>query len=358
MGVFKRGEIWYIRKKIDGRKYVKSSNSKIKRDAEQYLQEVNAAIRRGTFSIDNDYLGPLQPGPDAAAGKRYMLSDGVAWYVREKINKRNTDERNKHNTEQMIREFFTITGDMNIYDMKKRHLTDYKSALEARGNSGASIDRKLGAVSGMFSAVADEELIDYNPLAKKFRYTGEVNRRDRVIKPHEIKAVHEAIKEPQFYLIFSIALMQGIRLKDVVNMTLDQIDRDYWTFNFIQSKTSGKIRRKLILPIAPILQERVRQYIEARGITGGRLFDVSASWVSVRWAHLVEVLGFGDLQFLDLRRTFAMILRNGGADAYMVDQLLGHRTKGMISQCFDHYVKNSHERMRDAIERSMREVMK
>jgi integrase len=342
MGVFKRGNIWHIRftywppGAVESQEIKWSSGETVKKQAEIYLADVERSIRDGNF--EEKYLR-RSPGS-------ILLSAGIEWYLKNYVASNIAAEKNRHDIELILERFLKIIGDKPSVDVRMKDLEKYKLVRQAEV-SKTSIDRALGAVSGLFSRMARYEIIDYNPVAGKIIYFNENSKRTRFASKEEIRQIFGAVNDIEFKLIILFGLMTGLRLGDICILARSHLDLDRGIIRIIPGKTRKK-QRELVQPMNHFLLAVVKKYIDDYNITG-RLFHLESPKVSNIWRGLILSLGITPhIQFRDLRRSFSTLLYDSPeVDIKIIKELLGHAKIDLSDEV---YTVTSIDRKRNAVE--------
>ena len=334
MGIYKREEVYYVQFFYQGKKYRWSADTHLKKVAEEYLSDIKHSIRNREF--EKKYLNIENEGA------ALLIVEACDWYMCNYIQGK-MKEKNVKGVKYTLENFVKITGNKKIMDYRLKDIEKYK--LERlKTVTKNSIDRELGTISGLFSRLTRYEMIDYNPMANKIIYFHENNSRVRFASQVELKMIFDNIHELEFKMIVTIGLMTGIRLSDICNLKLMNIDFNNRVISFRMSK----VNKDHAIPMSAVLTEIIKKYIQDYGIKDS-LFTLDSPKVSNIWRGLILSLGIKPhLQFRDLRRSFATLLYNqDGVDIKLVSELLGHSKIDISSEV---YTKTQIEKKRTALD--------
>ncbi len=341
--MFKRRNIWCVRfyyRKPGEKKsteYKWSSGETVKRMAENYLADIKRSIRDGNY--EEKYLHKF---PESV-----MLSAGIDWYLKNYVLVNVESEKGRHDVRLILEKFLAIVGDKPAVEIRLKDIEKYKMIRQLEV-SKTSIDRALGTISGLFSRMARYEIIDYNPIAGKIFYFNAREKRKRYASREELQLIFGSVKDVEFKMIILFGLMTGLRLGDICNLILSNLDLDRGIIILQPGKTRKKIKKDLVQPMNHFLLAVTRKYINDYHITG-RLFTLGSPRVSNMWRGLILSLGITPhIQFRDLRRSFSTLLYASPiVDIKMVKELLGHSKIDLSDEV---YTVTEIERKRQAVE--------
>jgi integrase len=247
-----------------------------------------------------------------------------------------------------------ITGDMVV----QRHQRYGAERSEARANLAM---RYLRAIFSF--AMAEYEDQDGNPIiktnpAKKLSTTKawhRVERRQTVIKPHELQAWVSAVQglanhDMHDYLM--TLLLTGLRREEALKLTWGDVDLAGKTVRVRDPKN----RNDHTLPLSDYLHElfsrrqavAVSDYVFA-GSDGRRISNFRYTLANVEKISGVKATPH------DLRRTFATIAESLDIPAYALKRLLNHATGADVTAG---YVVTSTERLREPMQKITDYVLK
>lgn len=198
--------------------------------------------------------------------------------------------------------------------------------------SGATINRKLAALSKMLTYAAKMEWITKRP---NFEWEDEPEGRLRWFTEEEeerILAWFTFTGEPEMRDFVSLLVDTGMRVSEGLNLTAGEVERvllvgggERLQIRLFASRT--KSNRSRVIPATErateILRRRMRG-TKAKLFTGLSKKGIEESWNRCR-AHMGML---GDEEFVPhtLRHTFASRLVQRGVPLYEVQKLLGHST--------------------------------
>ncbi len=246
-----------------------------------------------------------------------------------------------------------------------RYLADWKDR-RLRSISKGDIERKiadlpdiagnrlLSLLSTLFNWVIDRGLTKENP-AQGIKRAPE-KMRDRALSISELRRFIAAAKEdnPLVGDYFLMSIFTGARRSNVLSMRWDEIDIECAVWRIPQEKIK-RGERTLEVPLPP----PAIQVLKGRPRTASPFVFPSTG----KSGHLVEpkrglrrILKRAEItthtRIHDLRHTFASLLANEGANAFVIKAAMGHKDFKTTSR----YVTPSLKAKRSAVEAAFQEI--
>lgn len=195
------------------------------------------------------------------------------------------------------------------------------AALRKRGNSNATINRKMAALSKLLRKAF--KMGDIHSLPE-FRRQKERAGRIRFLEYDEEDNLFAAIRtRSELYYRFCIFLVDtGARVGEGINLRWNDINEGRATFWITKSGRSRSVP----------LTERVRAALELKRAKQGPFCDIDQQQFRAAWNAAKKDIGFGDDSDVVphvLRHTCASRLVRGGIDIRRVQMWLGHQTLQM-----------------------------
>ncbi len=143
----------------------------------------------------------------------------------------------------------------------KLDINKFLGHLANQKTTGKTRYRKVVAIKKFFAFLKENKIIKNNPAETVIPPLKE-KRLPHVLKKNEYKALlFEASKNPRDYAIIQTVLQTGLRISEVTNLTIGDIDLINKTLAVRQGK--GKIDRFIDLP--DIAVEALGSYLKVRG---------------------------------------------------------------------------------------------
>lgn len=229
---------------------------------------------------------------------------------------------------------------LEVKEIKKSDIQEGVTKLIERGNKPITIKTRVNYLKALFNyAIEDYNIIYINPTkgVKIKEDKTEVTR--RALTEKESEELLNALYGSRYYLVALIALKCGLRIGEILGLSVDDIDLDNNTMHItkqfkrfsnnmcgigeLKSKNSNRI-----IPIPNILHKELDEYIKANNLAPTDFifnFGAKKSFETVMNKRL-KVLGF-NVCLHELRHTYATRLVASGLDLKTVAYLLGHDIK-------------------------------
>lgn len=212
-------------------------------------------------------------------------------------------------------------------------IDEYVSHLQKKRLSGSTINRKLAAVSKMFSYAKRLEAITDKPVIERQK---EGDARERFLTPEEAQAIidtfrHWGLEEDASFTEF--LLDTGARLSEGLSVRVRDLGSG-WPAKVIDRATLGagetgsKNGLSRVVPLTERLRERLPPMILGRNDPTGKVFaGVNRATYTGRFKRVRDHLGLGDdVVIHTLRHTCASWLVQRGVDLRRVKEWMGHKS--------------------------------
>jgi integrase len=310
-------------------------NFETRKEAEAWEHDSKARMMRNE-PID---MGEgQQAGVARRAGQPYTLRELIEHVAHTRWRKTAAGIRQHRNAELIAG---IIGPNKAIRAITKVDVDKARGQLLNEGNSPATVNRKVAALSTCLTEAIEAGLIEAKPKMAKYK---ESEHRIRRFTPEEERfalTYFERMSMPDLADYVVLSLDTGLRQGEVLNLRFQDCDADKLTVWGTGAK-SGKTRS---VP----LTKRVKAVLERRraseGVVGSTL--VLAGWdrwkIDHQWTKLRETLHLtDDAQFVPhvMRHEFCSRLADKGLNAAVIQQLAGHSTLA-VTQRYIH-VKAEH----------------
>ena len=256
----------------------------------------------------------------------------------------------KRGKEKGFFQFLMMKNINSLEAVNRQTMRDYMFWLMQQGVARASIANKLSAIRSFYRYMQREEIIKENPLEKVS--SPKLDRRlPNLLTPGETKRLLEApdTAKPtgqRDRAIIEILYASGIRVSEIVNLNLGQIDLDNKEIRVI-----GKGQKERIVLIGQPAADALISYLnsgrkdllekktEAVFISrfGKRLLARRVQKIIDQYAQAIGIKRKVHPHML--RHTFATHMLDGGADLRVVQELLGHSSL-TTTQIYTHVSKS------------------
>lgn len=313
-GVYRRGDVWWVRFRLNGVHVRRSAKTTKKTEAVVFLAQLMEEHARSGRS---------------EARPRYLLAEASERFFTEARLKDGTVETYRYNSQTLSR----ILGPVHLDEIDRRTLADFISARKRTGVADATIRRDLAFLGSMFTMAERWGWVDTSPVTKAVKKMLRESRpRTRYLTHEEFDRLYEAASEP-LRPILVLAVETGLRKTELLGLTLANIDLQRRELNLEKTK-AGRPRqvplsRRALTVIRELLErrDRPRSAFLLHGPSGGRVGNPRKAFVNA-----CRRAGIKDFRWHDLRHTFASWWVQGGGDLYRLSRVLGHSTLQMTAR--------------------------
>jgi len=237
--------------------------------------------------------------------------------------------------------FIAITRPEDFRIVTRAHVLAWRKVLEDRALSGATIRRKLAALSSLFEYLCEKNAVDFNPVKGAKRPKVESNEgKTPALGDHQARALLDApdpatLKGKRDRALLSVLLYHGLRREELCQLKVRDI---HARRGVLHLRVHGKGNKLRYLPLHAGSAERIHAYLEvaahgetpdaplfqpARRKTNAALTADGVYKIVLAYAAdaKIEVQGFG---VHSLRATAATNALEHEADIAKVQEWLGH----------------------------------
>ncbi|MDP3108095.1 tyrosine-type recombinase/integrase [Hydrogenophaga sp.] len=172
-----------------------------------------------------------------------------------------------------VRDFVVFSGLQRQSDLLKvarSHVLAWRHHLQAQGLSPSTQRRKLAAISSLLEHLVDEQLIPTNPARGVRRPRLESHEgKTPALSLAQAQALLEApdahtLKGVRDRAILAVLLLGGLRRAEVVALRVRDFDLQRAGVSHL--RVMGKGGKTRFIATAPLMRERVLQYLAMRGV--------------------------------------------------------------------------------------------
>ncbi len=237
-----------------------------------------------------------------------------------------------------LREYFDFKK-LNLEKIDEEKIKQFLLNKQDKNYSPQTINLYLNAIKFFYREVLKI------PQKINLKFAKRTKKLPIVLSRQEIKNIIDSIKNPKHKLIISLAYGAGLRISEVINLKIKDVNLEELTIHLKNAK--GKKDR------ITIFSEKIRSNLENlitgkksddylfESERGGKLTERTAQKVfenALREAGIKK-----DATFHSLRHSFATHLLENGVDVRYVQELLGHqniRTTQIYTQVTNPKLKN------------------
>jgi site-specific recombinase XerD len=235
-----------------------------------YFNPLNCA-RHGEKGkpVSTRIIPALQESPRSlTAAEFHRLSDippEAEWFG----NLDNARTRRAYQTD--LRDFMGFVGIQQPDEFRiitRAHVLAWRKTLETRALSGATIRRKLAALSSLFDYLCEKNAVSLNPVGGVKRPKGNSNEgKTPALGDHQARALLDApdpvtLKGKRDRAMLAVLLYHGLRREELCLLKVRDIhDRR----GVLHLRIHGKGNKLRYLPLHPASAERIHAYLEVAG---------------------------------------------------------------------------------------------
>ena len=324
MGLYKRGQVWWMRLRHHGQTVRRSTETTERRLAERILDKVKGEI------AENKWFARL-PGEDRT------FRDLMEKYLRE-YSAPNKAATTSLRDQSLAKRLLEVFGDMTVTAIGRRHVAAYKAKRRADHAAPKTINNELVLMSHAFTvAIREWEWLNENPvtMVSKERVRNHLER--WLTWEEEPILLARALSWLREIIIFAIET--GLRESEILNLQWSHVDLGRKTIAILEQKNRGRDT----LPVSSRALEILTERAKVRSHTCPYVF-FNAKGKRIRASNLWRAFdrardkaGLTDVRFHDLRHTFATRLVQNGVDLYTVQKLGRWKTLSMVTRYAHHH---------------------
>ncbi len=310
MGIFKRGEYWWIDYSYAGKRIRESTRSTSKKRALQILAKRTAAVVEDRFDIRTTKQTPTL---------ELYANEYLQYYSRQ--NKRPQTYRRD---QILVKHLSAFLGKYRLNEIGPLLIEHYKRKRLDDGRSPATVNREVACLKNIYTTAIRNRRALINPV-KQVKMLREDNIVTRVMsRVDEEKLLANAA--PHIRQLVVCALDTGMRLGEILELQWKDVSLKKRLIMIEKSKTGRRREVPVSDRLGAILESLGRDVGEGavfRSKNGEPFSDVKNGYkAALRRAGLAEK----KYRFHDLRHTFATRLAESGVDLFTIKELLGHST--------------------------------
>ena len=318
MGLYKRGDTWWMSYTVEGVQYRESTYESNRSFAEGVHRKVMNEVEGGQWS--------------QRQAKSIPLGEMIEKYEKDYSERSKYLVRDKSIFKHLIK-FFGKDCELGKIERKIGSYEKYRSSGENPVRP-ATVLKELGLLRIMFNIAYKQWRWKMTNPVSEIRLPVVKNERVRYLNSEEKKRLLEATgKAPEkwFHPLVITALNTGLRLTNLCELRWSDVDLSAGIIKIAAEQM--KNQKYLGIPINDEAYRVLREAAKVRGSSDRVFHDngkpLLARRVQRAFTKAVKLAKITNFHFHDLRHTFASYLRQMGIDLDTIRELLGHRDPRM-----------------------------
>lgn len=327
MGVFCRGNIWWIGyTDASGNWTRESSGSTRKTDAQAILEKRKTEVRESRQPIlrknkkinFSDFVKTFFEDYQGQSGD---LSDGTRTNYK-LLSKKLIEHFGKLSLEQI--------SEQHIDKFLKTRMQEYSWGLGKKKISKYTINRELSLLRLILNWAVAEKKLRFNQVAFRLsrRKLFKESPRTRYFTEDELSAMLANASEPMKLFIF-VGINTGMRLSEILGLRWEEVDIKGKSINLPAKRTKNKRDREVRLNKSMIdlleklkLKKKDKEFVFPNPKTG----KPYGKYISHTWHRLLKKCEINNPgRFHDMRRTFITMAARAGAGIKDIQDQVGHK---------------------------------
>ena len=313
MPVTQRGSSWQAAVSHKGRRFRRDFPTKA--EAMQWEADAKASLLRGEM--------PDLEGAKAGAGRAMTMSDLLDYTTRHVWAGAKAERTLVRNGNTVVN---TLGADTPVVKITVESIDKAVVRWQHEGNSGATINRKLAALSKMLTEAQRAGVIPSKPYIRRRKESEHRLRWFSEQEESEMLAYWRTVGNTDMHDLTIIGIDTGLRLSEMLGLTRRDIQGDWIRLDGARTK-SGTVRG---VPMTKRVKSLITDRLEEHGLNVFPKLTVNRAehaWKGLR-AHMGAE---EDTQFVIhvLRHTFCSRLVQRGVPILEVQKLAGHSTLAM-----------------------------
>ena len=333
MGLFKRGQTWWMRFTYKGKQIRKSTETDDKKLAIRIYQKVMGEVAEGKW---------FEKLPGEEKTFRQMMEKYLVEH-----SARNKASSSHIRDKSLKNHLVQHLGELTLAEINPKLISEYKTKRIEQGASPRTVNYELALMSHAFNlAIKEWEWCKDNPVSKVSREKVNNSIERWLTDEEEERLLKASRKWLQELIIF--ALNTGLRQSEMLSLQWPQIDLFRKTVSILEQKNEGKD----ILPLNKKALDVLKLRAKIRHINTNLVFFTSkGTRVSARnllraFYIATKKAGIESFRWHDLRHTFATRMVQERVDIYTIQRLGRWKDISMVKR----YAHHSSESLRAGVE--------
>lgn len=319
MGVYKRGNNWWIRYSFKGKIRRESSGSENKSVAKKLLAIRKAEIAQGKYKIKS---------PESQILFQDYANEFLRWA---KIHRKHKSFlRYQVSLNQLLPHF----GKLKISNITRKEIERYKAKRRNQA-SGSTINRDLACMKKILNNAISDGIIDVNPVLG-VEFFKEPKRSPNYLTDEEARRLIDACDTVAIKTFVILGLNTGMRLNELLNLKWEDVNLDDKLIVLKDTKNN----KEESIPLNNTALNRLKKLTRLSDFVITKENGDPYLYIRKSWNRVVKKAGLKNITPHILRHTFATILVREGADLNAVKEL-GRWSELKLVERYSH-VSNAH----------------
>ena len=228
------------------------------------------------------------------------------------------------------------TQEKDVVDATQLNISDYLSAMQSDGRSGATVSRSLASLKNFYTYVVSSGFLEDSPIPSDIHVERGTKKLPQILTGKEVELLlaQPACVDAKGYrdkAMLEVMYATGIRVSELIELDIDNLNLDLGIIKCANGKKSR------VIPLYPAALRALSVYVREVRQTMLAVPDEKALFVNVGGSRMSRQ-GFWkilkhyqatakidkDITPHTLRHSFAVHLLENGADLGSVQELMGH----------------------------------
>lgn len=314
MGLYRRGQAWWMSFTSNGKQYRKPTETNNRKLAEKIYGKVLTQIAENKwFDIDE--------------GSQRTFEELVAKYEATEFK----ELKSWRSVESYLKQLKDFFGNRTLSQITPALIDEFRQKRKAEKDKPATIVRKLNILKRMLNLAKKRWMWvrDVPPI--------EMERRADVKRLRYLSYVeyHKLLQHCEEWLrkIVTVAAWTGLRKGNILGLRREQVNMFARTITLAGSETKNE--EPLIIPIATPAYEALKEAMKVTHLNTALVFchpdgkPYTTMRVQRAFKKALKAAEIKDFRFHDLRHCFASWNRQAGVDLDTLADLMGHKDTRM-----------------------------
>lgn len=229
---------------------------------------------------------------------------------------------------EQLSSYLSKNGKANLIEITQEDIDSFKEDLDKKNYTAKSISRKLNSIKAFFRYLKSQNLIQANPASLVAHPKYDL-KPPRVLSKLEYRALRDACRsDTRISAIVEILLQTGMRISELANLTLEDIDSKNNKLN-IKAYESHAQRE---IPLNSASKASLESYLAERPKGGSKQVFITKTGnpflvrnIRSSIDRYFQLAGIKEAKVNDLRHTFIAQQLMAGTPLVYVSKLAGHK---------------------------------